>query len=74
MKTLILGVRNPILMDDGVGIKIARKLKQEDPELEVAETSEVGVTLLDLVAGYVRLIIIDSIKTESGKTGRALRA
>ena len=69
MKTLILGVGNPTLMDDGVGIKIARKLKEENPELEVTETSEVGITLLDLVVGYDRLIIIDSIKTESGKPG-----
>jgi len=69
MKTLILGVGNPILTDDGVGIKIARKLKEIDPELEVTETSEAGLALLDLVAGYDKLVIIDSIKTEKGKPG-----
>jgi len=69
MDTLILGIGNLILRDDGVGIRIARKLKEENPELEVIETSEVGLTLLDLVVGYDRLVIIDSIKTEKGKTG-----
>jgi len=69
MNTLVLGVGNPILTDDGVGIRIARKLKEEAPELEVTETSEVGITLLDLVVGYDRLIIIDSIKTKKGKPG-----
>ena len=69
MDTLILGVGNPILTDDGVGIKVARKLKKENPGLEVTETSEVGIALLDLAVGYDRLIIIDSIKTKEGKLG-----
>ncbi len=69
MNTLILGVGNPILTDDGVGIKIARKLKERNPELEVTETSEAGIALLDLIVGYDKLIIIDSIRTEKGKPG-----
>jgi len=73
MNTLILGVGNPILTDDGVGIKIAQKLKEENPELEVVETSEAGIALLDLIAGYDKLIIIDSIKTEQGKPGQVYK-
>jgi len=67
--TLILGIGNPILTDDGVGIKIARKLKEENPQAEVAETSESGMALLDLIPGYDKLIIVDSIKTDEGKPG-----
>ena len=73
MNTLILGIGNPILTDDGVGIKIAQKLKGEKPELEIIETSEAGITLLDLIVGYNKLIIIDSIKTEKGKPGNLYR-
>jgi len=73
MNTLILGIGNPILTDDGVGIKIAHKLKEERPELEVVETAEAGLTLLDLITGYDRLIIIDSIKTEQGKPGQVYK-
>ncbi len=69
MNTLILGIGNPILTDDGGGIKIAQKLKEENPKLEVIETSEAGITLLDLITGYDKLIIIDSIKTKKGKPG-----
>ena len=69
MNTLILGVGNSILTDDGVGIKIAHKLKERNPELEVTETSEAGIALLDLIAGYDKLIIIDSIKNEPRKPG-----
>ena len=69
MNTLILGIGNPILADDGAGMKIARKLKEYNPELEVAETSEVGLALLELMDGYDKLIIVDSIKTGQGKPG-----
>lgn len=60
---------NTILTDDGVGIKIARSLKERKPELDVVETSEAGLALLDFIVGYDRLIIVDSVKTEEGKPG-----
>ena len=69
MSTLVLGVGNPILTDDGIGIKIAQRLKEENAKLKVIETSEAGIALLDLIAGYDKLIIIDSIQTEKGKPG-----
>ena len=69
MNTLILGIGNPILTDDGVGIKIAQNIKKENPELEVIETSEAGMALLEDTVGYDKLIIVDSIKTGQGKTG-----
>ena len=75
MNTLILGVGNPILTDDGVGIKIAQRLKEEKPDLEVIETSEAGMAILDLIAivNCDKLIIIDSIKTEQGELGELYR-
>jgi len=69
MNTLILGIGNPILTDDGIGIKIARKIKEENHELEVVEASEAAMALLELIGGCDKLILIDSIKTEQGKLG-----
>jgi hydrogenase maturation protease len=69
MRTLILGFGNPILTDDVVGIIIAQELEQEFPDLAVVATSEAGLSLLEQVTGYDRLVIIDSIKTEKGKPG-----
>ena len=69
MKTLILGIGNPIVTDDGAGLKIARQIKERNPELEVIEACSGALGLLDVVAGYDRLIIIDSVKTEGGKPG-----
>jgi hydrogenase maturation protease len=69
MKTLVLGIGNPILSDDAVGIRIAQELKRETPTHDVVGTSEAGLALLDYAAGYDRLVIIDSIMTEAGKPG-----
>jgi hydrogenase maturation protease len=69
MNTLVLGMGNAILTDDGVGIAIARNLKERKPELDVVETSEAGLALLDFVVGYDRLIIVDSVKTGKAEPG-----
>jgi len=63
LKTLIIGIGNPILSDDAVGIRIAQYLKECYPQLNVVETSEYGISMLDYISDYDRLIIIDSIKT-----------
>ena len=60
--TIVLGIGNPILRDDGVGIKVARCIKRAAPEVEVVETAEAGLSLLDWVPDHDRLIVIDSIK------------
>jgi len=69
MKTLILGFGNPILTDDAVGIRIAEELAVEFPDITVESTSEAGLSILDEVTGYDKLVIIDSIKTGKGKPG-----
>ena len=73
MDVLILGIGNMILTDDGVGIKTARRIKEENPNLEITEASEGGIGLLDYASGYDKLIIIDSIKTEQGKPGEVYK-
>jgi hydrogenase maturation protease len=69
MDTLVLGVGNPILTDDAVGFRVAHLLKEAKAELVVIETAEAGLTLLELVTSYERVIIIDSVKTGKNKPG-----
>lgn len=74
MKTIVLGVGNPILKDDGVGIHVAEALKQmvnrENIAIEEAYTG--GMSLLEMMVGYDRAIIIDAIKMK-GDVGRVIR-
>ena len=70
MKTLVLGLGNPILSDDGVGPRVAGELEGKfDESVTVAEASLAGLNLLDLLVGYDRAIIIDAIQTAGGKVG-----
>ncbi len=75
MKTLILGMGNPILSDDGIGIHVARALegRVNQPGVTVTETSMGGLNLLDLLANFDRVIIIDAIQTAGGKVGQVCR-
>lgn len=71
MKTLVLGLGNPILTDDGVGVHVVRALARRNlaNETTLAEASVGGLRLLEIIAGYERIIIIDAIQTADGKPG-----
>jgi len=75
MKTLVLGTGNPILSDDGVGIKVAHEVANQfnSPQVTVAETSAAGLRLLDSIVGYDKVIIIDAIQTKKGRAGQIYR-
>lgn len=75
MKTLILGLGNPILSDDSVGFRVAQALmgRFDEEKVTVMESDLAGLSLLDLLQGYHRVIIIDSIQTRDGKVGQVYR-
>ena len=75
MKTLVLGLGNQILSDDGVGIRVAHEVANQlsNPQVTVAETSAAGLSLLDSIVGYDKVIIIDAIQTEKGEAGQIYR-
>ena len=75
MKTLVLGMGNSILSDDGVGIHVAHEVANHlnNPQVTVSETNTTGLGLLDSIAGYDKVIIIDAIQTEKGRAGQIYR-
>jgi hydrogenase maturation protease len=75
VKTLVLGLGNPILGDDSVGLHVSRVLEDRlsQPEITVTEASVAGLNFLDLLVGYDRAIIIDAIQTNEGKAGQVYR-
>ena len=75
MRTLVLGIGNPILGDDGIGFHIAQELAKEikDENIDVKDTSVNGLNLLELIVGYDKLIVIDAIMTEDEKVGEIYR-
>jgi hydrogenase maturation protease len=71
MKTIVIGLGNPILTDDGVGVKVAYEVEARlgdplPPNLMITEASVGGLRLMELLEGYDRAIIIDAIQTRNG--------
>jgi hydrogenase maturation protease len=64
---------NPILSDDAVGVRLATDLSEKlGPRCDLDVVNECavgGLNLLDVVAGYDRVIVVDSIKTNGGVPG-----
>ena len=70
-RVLILGIGNPILSDDGVGIHVARRMKElRLPNLDVEELPASGLELLDMVLGYDTVVIVDAIVTGKDRPGK----
>lgn len=63
MKTLVVGLGNPILGDDGVGWKVAEEVKQRlplDMPAAVDCLSLGGISLMERLIGYDHAILIDA--------------
>jgi hydrogenase maturation protease len=75
LKTLVVGLGNPILTDDGVGIYVVRDAAARCRRSDVtfAEASVGGLRLLDRLAGHERIIIVDAIQTRGGQPGDIYR-
>jgi hydrogenase maturation protease len=66
MKTLVLGLGNPLVTDDSVGLRVAAELKSVlagRPDVEVSEDYWGGLRLMERMIGFDRAIIIDAIRT-----------
>ncbi len=68
MKTLVLGLGNPILSDDSIGLRVVQELRTrlgEVPDIEVSEDYWGGLRLMERLIGFDRAIIIDAIQTDA---------
>ncbi|MCS7011551.1 MAG: hydrogenase maturation protease [Anaerolineales bacterium] len=67
MKTLVIGLGNPILGDDGVGWVVAQQVEEQfadkRTDLEFDYLSLGGLSLMERMIGYRRVLIIDSLTT-----------
>ena len=75
-KTVVLGLGNPLMSDEGVGGFIVNKLEktvsEKFPEVDFIDAGTGGMSLLYLIEGREKVIIIDCafMKTEPGTVKR----
>lgn len=74
-RTLVLGMGNTMLRDDGIGIIVARECAARfgidggTSGVEVRETNASGAALLTLLEGFDAAIVIDAIETREPQPG-----
>ena len=79
MSTRIIGLGNSILTDDGVGIyavrEVGRRLAEAglDADVDIVESEVAGFALMELMAGWERVILVDSIQFDGLEPGTVVR-
>ena len=81
MKTLVIGLGNPILGDDGVGWEVAEEVKKSlqpspltqlsmrEGGVEVDTAALGGLSLMERMLGYDRVVLVDSMETGQNPVG-----
>jgi hydrogenase maturation protease len=66
VKTLIIGLGNPLITDDSVGLRVIEQLKPmlaDRTDVEVSEDYWGGLRLMERMIGFDRAIVVDAIQT-----------
>ena len=75
LKTLVIGIGNPLLGDDGVGNYVAKLVEKGLPHglgVDVKEISASGIELVEEMMGYDTAIVVDAVAT-NGRVGTIRR-
>jgi hydrogenase maturation protease len=73
--TLILGIGNLVMTDDGVGVRVINHLQERYrfPEnIDIIDGGTLGLEILPYLEGVQRLIIVDAVET-GGSPGTLVR-
>jgi hydrogenase maturation protease len=75
--TLVVGLGNPLLGDDGLGWRVAEqvqhKIGRANGDVEVDYLAVGGLRLMERLVGYQRAVLIDAITTGQQPVGRLFR-
>ncbi len=71
MRTVIIGLGNPLRADDGVGLSVARLLGERlrGGGVDVAELWAGGLRLVEAMTGYDRAVVVDAMSTRAVPPG-----
>jgi hydrogenase maturation protease len=63
-KILILGIGNVLLTDEGIGVRVAEKMREMNlpPDVEVMDGGVGGLNLHFLIEGRKKVIVVDAVK------------
>ncbi len=63
-KTLILGLGNILMQDEGVGVRVVEAMRDVPlpPGVDLLDGGTAGLSLLELMEGYDRVIVVDAVE------------
>ncbi len=63
-KAVVIGLGNLYMRDDGFGIRVAQKLKEEElgEDVSVEEYPEMDLTVIEHLHGVSRVILVDAVR------------
>lgn len=72
-RVLVMGIGNSLLADDGVGVRVIRRLQEDGPpaDAELVDGGTLNFTLLPYLEGAAALIVVDA--AEMGAAPGAMR-
>jgi hydrogenase maturation protease len=75
VKTILVGLGNTVLSDDGVGIYTARAVREQlgGIDVEIIEAELAGLDIMEKLKGYDRAIIVDAIQLDGEEPGTVFR-
>jgi hydrogenase maturation protease len=77
-RTVVVGLGNPVLRDDGVGLAVVAELQRllEEapvPGVDVLASTRAGFEMIDLLRGYARATLVDCLALPDPQPGRVRR-
>lgn len=79
MSVIVVGLGNPLLGDDAAGWRVIEEVEhllrqvQPPPEIELRQASLGGISLMEMLVGYSKAIVVDAIADEACTAGRLQR-
>jgi hydrogenase maturation protease len=66
-KTLVLGIGNILLRDEGIGVRVVEALKTMPlpPDVELVDGGTAGADLIDVLAQRQNVIIVDAVQSDA---------
>ena len=73
--TVVVGLGNDLLSDDGVGLYVARRLREllDPTEYEIRELSVGGIEIVEQLIGHRRAVVIDACRSGRHAPGTLTR-
>lgn len=60
-RTLVLGLGNTLLKDDGLGVKVVEQLSRQDLPAEIVNGATQGLSLFETLKSADRTIVVDAV-------------